>query len=291
MNTMYNAFFKSSGVLTILVGVLLLHGCTDLPTGTEEQSEQFPSEKISLDGENLAEIEFYASQNDILVTEIITPGNGRENSGKGLRDRGDRQDGLQRGDQGRGRPGAGPVQSTLRALGALELTERQRLAVAGCLEAYEACVQSATTRARAVRSELHEDLVNKITRIRNAVADDNLGREEARALLIAALREYRESAILLSQRYRDALRTCITDLRECVEGVLTPEQLRKFRDLLEKPGGGDDTTDKDDDTDENEKREDRKKDKDGEKKKRDRGGDKDGDDDGDEGDDDDDGGE
>ncbi len=260
--------------LSSLFGALLVfglfQGCHDSPVGTETSDNIFPSDKLSLTSEDMPEVEFYASENGIEISEVVTPrdlhGSARSRDGRGN----------QSGNQGRehdGREHAGPAQLFMRILATLDLNERQQTAIARCFEAHEACVESATTRARSVRTELHDRLVAKITRVRNAVEDGSLTRQEGHRLIVEALKEYRKSAIELSKKYHEALRACATDLRECVEGFLTPEQLRRFRALLDQASDHADDGRKDADR-EKKRKDDKRKDRDHE------GDDDDGDDDG-----------
>ncbi len=240
-------------IMGMALVLVLFQGCQDSPTGMDDTADIFPSEKISLEGESYPEVEFYAAQEGLDMQEILTPS--------------DRKDGVRDGDKGNGsgaedgdRPSARPDPAQLfrRILGTLDLNERQKNAIAGCFEEYRECIASATRRARAVRSELHAELVSKIRRIRNAVAEGSITRVEARRLALRAIRDYRESAVRLAKAYRAAKVQCARDLKDCIEGYLTDRQIRKFNYLLKKATGGDDG-DRDGD----------KKDKDKEKDKKD----------------------
>lgn len=215
--------------LLLTIGIA---ACGDNATGVEPTENIFPSEKLELSDTDLPELDFYAGEFGFELETSVGPNRGDRTSGN----RGDNAD----GDPNRpGRPNADPLQRLVRILGALDLNERQSIAIRGCFEEYRECRESATKRARAVRQELHDELVAKLRRIRNAVQDGTITPERARELYRECISEYRGKVRRLIAAYHAALRDCYQNLIKCISGYLTDAQLEKFRELLGKGHDGD----------------------------------------------------
>ena len=274
----------------VLAGMAI--GCHDLPVETDV-TNGFPMEKLDIEsGDITPEVEYHLSdigfdrqaQNDILDASV---GSRRDRAVD--RDRGNSDNPPVRGNGGRSDHARDDAASIFRrALASLELNERQIAAIEDCYEEYRTCIESARSRARAAREGYYETLRATADRIRNAVREGSLTREEARRLMHQAITEYRTSVLELHRALKAAEAECIAFLKDCIESVLTPEQLRLFNHLISnaRDGGDDRGGDRGDDNggDDNGRGDDRGGDR-GDRGGDDNGGDDNGDDDNGRGDD------
>ena len=245
-----------------LLGLLLtigIYGSGDTATVIEPSDALFPSEKLTLSETDLPELTFYGETFGFDASESVDP-NGRDagaNRGGELRDNPNRER----------QAGPSKVDRIRRILGVLQLSDRQIAAVRRCFAQFEDCKESATTRARAVRAELHQELVTKLRRIRAALADGSITPARATELYRECIIEYGAKVRRLIKAHRAAIEECCKELITCIAGTLNDRQLARFRELLsqgDRNGDGRDGGDRDGDDDGDED--------DGEGDGRDRGG-------------------
>ena len=118
----------------------------------------------------------------------------------------------------------------------LELTDAQKEAIKNCFQAHRECAQSDRESYRAARTARFTALKADIAPIKAAYDSGAITREEAKAHIEPLLADYREDVKALNEALRNQLIECLSALRECVGGNLTPEQLAIWNEMTSHEG-------------------------------------------------------
>lgn len=114
----------------------------------------------------------------------------------------------------------------------LRLTKGQDSAIRNCFRELNECTRAHAERYRNALKGLRDSLQAELRAIRAAVEAGEMTREEAKARIERLVRKYRGDAAALEAAYKRAIEQCRREFERCVASHLTPEQLRKWEQMI-----------------------------------------------------------
>lgn len=116
----------------------------------------------------------------------------------------------------------------------LNLTPAQDSLVRLCFVAHRDCMESAAQTYRTARTEAFERYQAALREIQRKLKAGEITREEARASIQTLNRAYRQQVAELEATYKRAAARCHEELKSCVAGHLTAEQLVIWNRLMKR---------------------------------------------------------